>query len=175
MFAFNDDDPMAIFWFPEMFLYKLESPTATLLAPSTFDTKDWLPIAVLDEALLFSRAPVPTAVLKLPTELCLNAAVPKDVLFPPPDILIKLFGPTPTLLFVLETVNDSKKELGSRVDRHEKIGKGLLTMETFWCLINDERFAGIPMLLETPVDDPSDYANEIKLLRSLKGSKKPKH
>ncbi len=71
-------------------------------------------------------------------------------------------------------INDSKKELGSRVDRHEKIGKGLLTMETFWCLINDERFEGIPMLLETPVDNPSDYSNEIKLLRSLKGSKKPK-
>ena len=47
-------------------------------------------------------------------------------------------------------------------------------METLWCLINDERFAGITMLLETPVDDPLDYADEIKLLRSLKVSKKPK-
>ncbi|MBF88192.1 MAG: deoxyribonuclease IV [Candidatus Marinimicrobia bacterium] len=71
-------------------------------------------------------------------------------------------------------INDSKKELASRVDRHEKIGKGLLTMETFWCLLNDERFDGLPMLLETPVDDPSDYANEIDLLKSLKGAKKPK-
>ena len=70
-------------------------------------------------------------------------------------------------------VNDSKKEFGSRVDRHESIGKGLLTMETFWCLVNDDRFTELPMLLETPVDDPSEYAVEIELLRGLVGSKKP--
>ena len=70
-------------------------------------------------------------------------------------------------------INDSKKEFGSRVDRHESIGKGLLTMETFWCLVNDDRFTELPMLLETPVDDPSEYAVEIEILRSLVGSKKP--
>ena len=70
-------------------------------------------------------------------------------------------------------INDSKKEFGSRVDRHEGIGKGLLTMETFWCLVNDDRFTELPMLLETPVDDPSEYAVEIELLRGLVGSKKP--
>ena len=70
-------------------------------------------------------------------------------------------------------INDSKKEFGSRVDRHESIGKGLLTMETFWCLMNDDRFTELPMLLETPVDDPSEYAVEIDLLRGLVGSKKP--
>jgi len=70
-------------------------------------------------------------------------------------------------------INDSKKEFGSRVDRHESIGKGLLTMETFWCLVNDDRFTELPMLLETPVDDPSEYAVEIDLLRGLIGSKKP--
>jgi len=70
-------------------------------------------------------------------------------------------------------INDSKKECGSRVDRHESIGKGLLTMETFWCLVNDDRFTELPMLLETPVDDPSEYAVEIELLRGLVGSKKP--
>ena len=70
-------------------------------------------------------------------------------------------------------INDSKKEFGSRVDRHESIGKGLLTMETFWCLVNDDRFTELPMLLETPVNDPSEYAVEIDLLRGLVGSKKP--
>ncbi|MBH31243.1 MAG: deoxyribonuclease IV [Candidatus Marinimicrobia bacterium] len=70
-------------------------------------------------------------------------------------------------------INDSKKELGSRVDRHESIGKGLLTMETFWCMVNDDRFSDLPMLLETPVNDPSEYAVEIELLRSLEGAKKP--
>ena len=70
-------------------------------------------------------------------------------------------------------INDSKKEFGSRVDRHESIGNGLLTMETFWCLVNDDRFTELPMLLETPVDDPSEYAVEIELLKGLVGSKKP--
>ena len=70
-------------------------------------------------------------------------------------------------------INDSKKEFGSRVDRHESIGKGLLTMETFWCLVNDDRFTELPMLLETPVDDPSEYAVEIELLKGLVESKKP--
>ena len=68
-------------------------------------------------------------------------------------------------------VNDSKKECGSRVDRHASIGKGFLTMETFWCLVNDKRFANLPMILETP--DPTIYESEIKLLEQLKGSKKP--
>ncbi len=47
-------------------------------------------------------------------------------------------------------VNDSKKPLGSRVDRHEHIGKGHLGLESFRRLVNDRRFASIPMLLETP-------------------------
>ena len=71
-------------------------------------------------------------------------------------------------------VNDSKRDLGTRVDRHEKIGKGFLTMETFWCLVNDERFGEIPMVLETPVDDESEYADELKILRSMIGAPKPK-
>ena len=68
-------------------------------------------------------------------------------------------------------MNDSKKECGSRVDRHASIGKGLLTLETFWCLVNDERFENLPMILETP--DPTIYESEIELLKQLKGSKKP--
>jgi len=47
-------------------------------------------------------------------------------------------------------VNDSKKPLGSRVDRHEHIGKGCLGLNGFRTLVNDRRFAKIPMLLETP-------------------------
>jgi deoxyribonuclease-4 len=46
-------------------------------------------------------------------------------------------------------VNDSKKPLGSRVDRHEHIGKGFLGLEPFRRLVNDRRFRGLPMLLET--------------------------
>jgi deoxyribonuclease IV len=47
-------------------------------------------------------------------------------------------------------LNDSKRELGSRVDRHEHIGKGHLGLEPFRLLLNDPRFERIPMYLETP-------------------------
>jgi deoxyribonuclease-4 len=47
-------------------------------------------------------------------------------------------------------LNDSKKPCGSRVDRHEHIGRGCLGLEPFRRLLNDRRFAKLPMLLETP-------------------------
>jgi deoxyribonuclease-4 len=47
-------------------------------------------------------------------------------------------------------LNDSKKPCGSRVDRHEHIGKGCLGIEPFRRLLNDRRFSRLPMLLETP-------------------------
>jgi deoxyribonuclease-4 len=47
-------------------------------------------------------------------------------------------------------LNDSKKPLGSRIDRHEHIGAGCLGLEPFRRLVNDRRFHGLPMLLETP-------------------------
>jgi deoxyribonuclease-4 len=47
-------------------------------------------------------------------------------------------------------LNDSKKPCGSRVDRHEHIGKGCVGIEPFRRLLNDPRFADLPMLLETP-------------------------
>ena len=47
-------------------------------------------------------------------------------------------------------VNDSKKPLGSRVDRHEHVGEGHVGLEAFRRLVNDPRFSGVPMILETP-------------------------
>jgi deoxyribonuclease-4 len=47
-------------------------------------------------------------------------------------------------------MNDSKKPLGSRIDRHEHIGKGCLGLDPFRWIVNDPRFAGLPMILETP-------------------------
>mgnify|MGYP001606797763 FL=1 len=47
-------------------------------------------------------------------------------------------------------INDSKKELGSRVDRHEHIGKGKIGLTAFRLLLNDPRFKNISMILETP-------------------------
>jgi deoxyribonuclease IV len=47
-------------------------------------------------------------------------------------------------------LNDAKKELGSHVDRHEHIGEGKIGLEGFRLLLNDPRFAHLPMVLETP-------------------------
>jgi deoxyribonuclease-4 len=65
-------------------------------------------------------------------------------------------------------LNDSKKGLGSRVDRHEHIGKGEIGTEAFRLLLNDPRFSRIPKVLETPktIETESDREN-IQLLRSL--------
>lgn len=62
-------------------------------------------------------------------------------------------------------LNDTKKEFGSRVDRHDSIGKGLLGMEFFERLMNDPRFDDMPLILETP--DETLWAEEIVLLQSL--------
>ncbi len=70
-------------------------------------------------------------------------------------------------------LNDSKKAHGSRVDRHESIGEGLLGLMPFWCLVNDQRFSDTPAILETPVDDTAEYGQELKLLRSLVNAPEP--
>jgi deoxyribonuclease-4 len=62
-------------------------------------------------------------------------------------------------------LNDSKKEFGSKVDRHDSLGKGTLGLEVFECIMNDDRFAGIPLILETPNEEL--WAEEIKLLKSF--------
>ena len=63
-------------------------------------------------------------------------------------------------------INDSKKDLASRVDRHDSIGKGVMGMTTFTMLMNDPRFDNVPMILETP--DETCWAEEIRLLYELK-------
>ena len=50
-------------------------------------------------------------------------------------------------------LNDSKKPLGSRVDRHAHIGEGCLGLEPFRRIVNDRRFRELPMLLETPKEE----------------------
>lgn len=62
-------------------------------------------------------------------------------------------------------INDSKKELATRVDRHDSLGKGFLGLDIFKMIMKDPRFDGIPLILETP--DESIWADEIKLLKSF--------
>jgi deoxyribonuclease-4 len=67
-------------------------------------------------------------------------------------------------------VNDSKKDLGSRVDRHCHIGKGFLGLAAFRLLVNDARFAEIPKILETPKGegDREDRRNLATLRRLIR-------
>jgi deoxyribonuclease IV len=67
-------------------------------------------------------------------------------------------------------LNDSKKPLGSRVDRHEALGKGHLGLEPFRFIVNDPRFAKLPMVLETPKesdDNPDMDTVNLAVLRGL--------
>ncbi|MSP40199.1 MAG: deoxyribonuclease IV [Deltaproteobacteria bacterium] len=65
-------------------------------------------------------------------------------------------------------LNDSKKEFHSRVDRHEHIGQGFIGVEAFRLLMNDKRFWGLPMCLETPKGpDLKEDRDNLTLLRSL--------
>ncbi len=64
--------------------------------------------------------------------------------------------------------NDSKKGLGSRVDRHEHIGQGALGLNPFRFILNDPRFATVPKILETPKGDNDEMDGvNLALLRGL--------
>jgi len=62
-------------------------------------------------------------------------------------------------------LNDARKGLGSRVDRHESIGKGELGEEVFARIMNDPRFENMPIILETP--DEERWADEIAWLYGM--------
>ncbi len=71
-------------------------------------------------------------------------------------------------------LNDSKKPLGARVDRHEHIGDGELGLRTFWRLANDARFAETPAVLETePREGAEPFRAEVALLKGLVGASPP--
>ena len=67
-------------------------------------------------------------------------------------------------------LNDAKRELGSRIDRHEHIGKGHVGSKAFGLLMRDARFTEIPKILETPKKDDMDRKN-LALLRRLARAK----
>lgn len=79
----------------------------------------------------------------------------------------RLIGTSRILAFHL---NDSKHEHGSRKDRHEHIGQGSLGISAFRLLLNDERFTGIPMVIETPKGSGmrmEEDERNLSVLRSL--------
>jgi deoxyribonuclease IV len=65
-------------------------------------------------------------------------------------------------------MNDSKKPIGSRVDRHEHIGQGHLGLEPFRLIVNDPRFAKTPMIMETPKEGPHGADMDVINLQALR-------
>lgn len=63
-------------------------------------------------------------------------------------------------------INDSKVDLNARVDRHASLGQGFLGLEVFKCIMQDERFENMPLVLETP--DESIWAQEIEQLMAMR-------
>lgn len=64
-------------------------------------------------------------------------------------------------------LNDSHKDLGSRVDRHADIGQGKIGLKAFELLFNDTRFFDVPKILETPRTELSDYRRNMDILEGL--------
>ena len=90
--------------------------------------------------------------------------------YPTPETFMKTFDEFDRIVGFdrLKVVhcNDSKRELGSRIDRHEHIGQGMIGDEAFRCLVNDPRFENIPILLETEAEG---HEADLAHLRSLAG------
>lgn len=69
-------------------------------------------------------------------------------------------------------LNDSRGERGSRVDRHAHIGEGTIGRAGFRHLVNDPRFDGLPMVLETPkTPEPDADRRNLRILRSLRSGR----
>jgi len=71
-------------------------------------------------------------------------------------------------------LNDSKKNCGSKVDRHTHIGKGEMGLNPFRFILNDERFLEIPKILETPIDKLEDFIPDLITLVNLISPKNKK-
>lgn len=63
--------------------------------------------------------------------------------------------------------NDAKAARGSRLDRHEHIGQGMIGVEPFRRLLNDKRFSHCAFVAETPADEPGDEERNVRVLKSL--------
>lgn len=64
-------------------------------------------------------------------------------------------------------LNDSKNALGSKKDRHEKIGQGYIGFEAIKRIINRKEFKNLPFILETPQEDISGYKKEIEMIKDM--------
>jgi deoxyribonuclease-4 len=65
--------------------------------------------------------------------------------------------------------NDAKAACGSKLDRHQHIGKGTIGLEPFRRLLNDHRLARAAFIAETPIDEPGDDRRNVAALKQLVG------
>jgi deoxyribonuclease IV len=63
--------------------------------------------------------------------------------------------------------NDAKAARGSKLDRHQQIGKGSIGLEPFRRLLNDPRLAHAAFIAETPIDEPGDDGRNVAALKAL--------
>jgi deoxyribonuclease-4 len=63
--------------------------------------------------------------------------------------------------------NDAKAARGSKLDRHQHIGKGTIGLEPFRRLLNDSRLANAAFIAETPIDEPGDDFRNVEALKKL--------
>jgi deoxyribonuclease-4 len=63
--------------------------------------------------------------------------------------------------------NDAKAVCGSKLDRHQHIGKGSIGLEPFGRLLNDPRLAHAAFIAETPIDEPGDDKSNVEALKKL--------
>ena len=82
------------------------------------------------------------------------------------ETMRRMFESIPVSSILAFHLNDSKKPLGSRVDRHEHIGKGYIGKKAFQFLLNDPRFVSAPKVLETPKG--KDMAEDVRNLKCLR-------
>jgi len=71
-------------------------------------------------------------------------------------------------------LNDAKGERGSRLDRHEHLGRGRIGLECFRLFVNDPRFEAVPKLIETPKEEEGRQMDPVNLavLRRLAGARR---
>lgn len=86
------------------------------------------------------------------------------------EVLLKVEQSIGTTQIACFHFNDSKKELGSKVDRHENLGKGLIPLDGLKIIAKFAKKNSIPIILETPDKNPDDRINDITLLKTLVAS-----